>query len=59
MWKKDIILSTIFINTIIFASVPAPLLAPSLFALAGIFGKPLTKIAELNGDQLLVVGCIG
>jgi hypothetical protein len=49
----------VFTNTTILASVPAPLLAPSTFALAKILGVSLDSIAELSGYQLLVVGCLG
>lgn len=49
----------VFVNTIILAAVPAPMLAPATFVLAGIFQVPLDRIAVLSGYQLLVVGCFG
>lgn len=49
----------VFINTIILASVPSPMLAPATFALAEILQVSLDKVAELSGYQLLVVGCFG
>lgn len=47
------------LNNIIFAALPGPIIAPSTFALAGILDVPITKIAELSGYQLLIVGAIG
>jgi len=47
------------VNNIIFAAVPGPIIAPSTFALAGIFKVPITSIAELSGYNLLLVGAIG
>ena len=58
-WKKDAVFMVVFINTIILASVPSPMLAPSTLALTTILGVSLNKVAELSGYQLLVVGCIG
>ncbi|KAJ9139459.1 MFS general substrate transporter [Pleurostoma richardsiae] len=59
LWKKEAAFWSILINTIVFAIVPGPLLAPSTYALAEVFNAPLTKIAELSGYQLLVVGALG
>ncbi|OCL10794.1 MFS general substrate transporter, partial [Glonium stellatum] len=58
-WKKEAAFIVIFMNTIVFATCPGPLLASSTFALAGILNVSLKKIAELSGYQLLIVGAFG
>jgi len=58
-WKKEAAFWVIFFNTIIFAIVPGPMLAPQTFSLSKTFNTTLTAIAELSGYQLLVVGAIG
>jgi hypothetical protein len=47
------------VNTIVFAVLPGPIIAPSTFALAGMLDVALTQVAELSGYQLLVVGALG
>ena len=59
MWKREIAFVTLFFCNIIFAALPGPMLAPSTFALAGILDVEVTKVSELSGYQLLVVGAIG
>ncbi|KAL8415463.1 hypothetical protein RB596_006177 [Gaeumannomyces avenae] len=58
-WKKEAAFWVIFFNTVMFAIVPGPMLAPQTFSLSKTFGTSLTAIAELSGYQLLVVGAIG
>ncbi|KAK3937843.1 major facilitator superfamily domain-containing protein [Diplogelasinospora grovesii] len=58
-WKKELTFWVVFVNLVIFAIVPGPILAPSTFALAAILGVPLSDIALLSGYMVLVVGCIG
>lgn len=58
-WKKDLTLAVVFLNTIILASVPSPILAPATVLLTTVFHVSLDKIAVLSGYQLLLVGCIG
>lgn len=58
-WKKDTVFLVIFINTIVLASVPSPMLAPSIFELSKVLGVPLTDVAGLSGWQLLTVGLFG
>ncbi|KAL1640448.1 hypothetical protein SLS58_006946 [Diplodia intermedia] len=59
LWKKDVAYVSVFIGTIIFAAVPAPMLAPATVVLSGILGVTLDEVAELSGYQLLLVGCFG
>ncbi|KAK1455618.1 hypothetical protein CMEL01_04378 [Colletotrichum melonis] len=58
-WQKEAAFWVIFFNTIIFASLPGPMLSPATFALAPILGVSITKVAELSGYHLLVVAAIG
>lgn len=58
-WKKDAAYAVVFIATIIFAAVPAPMLAPATVVLSTILGVSLDEVAELSGYQLLLVGCFG
>ncbi|TPX08851.1 uncharacterized protein E0L32_009669 [Thyridium curvatum] len=58
-WKKETAFFVLFVNTIIFATLPGPVMAPATFALAGILNVPLTKIAVLSGYQLLIVAALG
>ncbi|KIH93245.1 hypothetical protein SPBR_02679 [Sporothrix brasiliensis 5110] len=58
-WQKEAAFWTIFFNAIIFAILPGPIIAPATFLLAGVFHVPLTRIAQLSGYQLLVVGAFG
>ncbi|OJD32196.1 major facilitator superfamily [Diplodia corticola] len=59
LWKKDVAYASVFVGTIIFAAVPAPMLAPATVVLSGILGVTLDEVAELSGYQLLLVGCFG
>ncbi|KAH7026872.1 major facilitator superfamily domain-containing protein [Macrophomina phaseolina] len=59
LWKKDVTYAIVFIATIIFAAVPAPMLAPATVVLSTILGVTLDEVAELSGYQLLLVGCFG
>ncbi|KXH65976.1 major facilitator superfamily transporter [Colletotrichum salicis] len=58
-WQKEAAFWVIFFNTIIFASLPGPMLSPATFALAPILGVSITKVAELSGYHLLIVAAIG
>ncbi|KAH7146095.1 major facilitator superfamily domain-containing protein [Dactylonectria macrodidyma] len=58
-WKKDSVFAVIFINTIILAAVPPPLLASSLTVLAEVFQRPLTQITLLSAYQVLVTAVLG
>ncbi|KAK0376633.1 hypothetical protein CLIM01_05993 [Colletotrichum limetticola] len=58
-WQKEAAFWVIFFNTIIFASLPGPMLSPATFALAPILGVSITKVAELSGYHLLFVAAIG
>ncbi|KXH36977.1 major facilitator superfamily transporter [Colletotrichum simmondsii] len=58
-WRKEAAFWVIFFNTIIFASLPGPMLSPATFALGPILGVSITKVAELSGYHLLVVAAIG
>lgn len=49
----------IFVNAIVFAILPGPIIAPATFALAPILGVTLTEVAELSGYQLLLVAALG
>jgi hypothetical protein len=51
--------TVIFLNAIILASAPSPMMAPATFVLAEILHISLDKVAGLSGYQLLVVGCFG
>ncbi|KAB2578001.1 putative MFS-type transporter [Lasiodiplodia theobromae] len=59
LWKKDVVYASVFLGTIIFAAVPAPMLAPATVILSTILGVTLDEVAELSGYQLLLVGCFG
>ncbi|GME23753.1 Major facilitator superfamily [Neofusicoccum parvum] len=59
LWKKDLTYLIVFLGTIIFAAVPAPMLAPATIILSTILGVTLDQVAELSGYQLLLVGCFG
>jgi MFS family permease len=58
-WKKEAAFWAIFFNTIIYAIVPGPMIAPQTVALSKTFNTTVTAISELSGYQLLVVGAIG
>ncbi|KAJ4415147.1 hypothetical protein N0V82_007517 [Gnomoniopsis sp. IMI 355080] len=58
-WQKEAAFCVIFINAIIFAVLPGPMLAPATFALAPILGVTLTDVAKLSGYQLLLVAALG
>ncbi|KKY29919.1 putative mfs transporter [Diaporthe ampelina] len=58
-WQKEAAFYVIFVNAIIFAILPGPIIAPATFALAPILGVTLTEVAELSGYQLLLVAALG
>ncbi|KAK0105303.1 hypothetical protein ONS96_004699 [Cadophora gregata f. sp. sojae] len=57
--KKNLTYFTVFLNSILLASIPAPSIAPATFLLANNLGRPLEDIAKLSGYQLLLCGCFG
>ncbi|PVH86265.1 MFS general substrate transporter [Cadophora sp. DSE1049] len=57
--KKNLTYFTVFLNSILLASIPAPSIAPATFLLANKLGRPLEDIAKLSGYQLLLCGCFG
>lgn len=57
--QKNVVLLIIFVNTVVFFSVPAPMLASGTFAIAQLFGISTGKVSQLSGYQLLVVACWG
>lgn len=59
MWKREATFMAIFINAIVFASCPGPLLSSSTFVLSEILHVSLGKVAELGGYQLMVSGILG
>ncbi|KAJ5814945.1 MFS transporter [Penicillium riverlandense] len=59
VWKKHLVLLVVFLNTVVFFSVPAPMLAPGTFTIAKVFGISPGKVSQLSGYQLLVVACWG
>ncbi|KFY24083.1 hypothetical protein V491_02292, partial [Pseudogymnoascus sp. VKM F-3775] len=59
LWKRDAVFGVIFINTILLAAVPPPLLASSLTVLADIFNRPLSDMTQLSGYLVLVAGVLG
>ncbi|KAG6368586.1 hypothetical protein INS49_002799 [Diaporthe citri] len=58
-WQKEAAFYVIFVNAIVFAILPGPIIAPATFALAPILGVTLTEVAELSGYQLLLVAALG
>lgn len=58
-WQKEAAFWVIFVNAIIFAILPGPIIAPATFALAPILDVSLTEVAQLSGYQLLVVAALG
>ncbi|KKY15770.1 putative mfs transporter [Phaeomoniella chlamydospora] len=58
-WKKETVFAVIFINTVILAAVPPPLLSSSLTVLAGVFHRPLTQITQLSAYQVLITAVTG
>ncbi|KAH7390193.1 serine/threonine kinase 16 [Cadophora sp. MPI-SDFR-AT-0126] len=59
LYKKNLTYFTVFLNSILLASIPAPSIAPATFLLANKLGRPLEDIAKLSGYQLLLCGCFG
>ncbi|KAL1879155.1 hypothetical protein Daus18300_001734 [Diaporthe australafricana] len=58
-WQKEAAFFVIFVNAIVFAILPGPIIAPATFALAPVLGVTLTEVAELSGYQLLLVAALG
>ncbi|KAH8652987.1 major facilitator superfamily domain-containing protein [Ilyonectria robusta] len=58
-WKKETAFAVLFMNNIIFAAVPAPLLAAATYAVSVILNVSITKVSQLSGYQLLIVAVIG
>ncbi|QKX54956.1 uncharacterized protein TRUGW13939_02046 [Talaromyces rugulosus] len=58
-WKKNLAYAVIFANSIIYASIPAPLIAPSTVLLSQSLGRSIKDVSMLTAYQLLVCACYG
>ncbi|BCS26847.1 uncharacterized protein APUU_51558A [Aspergillus puulaauensis] len=58
-WKKNLAYAVIFANSIIYASIPAPLIAPSTVLLSQSLGRSIKDVSMLTAYQLLLCACYG
>ncbi|CAI6329017.1 unnamed protein product [Periconia digitata] len=58
-WKRETAFSVLFLNCIVFAACPGPMIAPATVALAAQLEVPIKHVAQLSGYQLLIVGALG
>jgi len=58
-WKRESAFWFLFFNSILFATCPGPIIAPSTVALSKQFHVSIKEISQLSGYQMLVVGALG
>ncbi|OQE39382.1 hypothetical protein PENCOP_c007G07340 [Penicillium coprophilum] len=58
-WKKRLTYIVLFTNSIIFSSIPPPVIAPSMVLMSLALKRPIKDITMLTAYQLLTTACYG
>ncbi|CDM26818.1 Major facilitator superfamily [Penicillium roqueforti FM164] len=58
-WRKNLIYCVLFANSIIFSSIPPPLIAPSMVLMSHAVQRSIEDITMLTAYQLLACACYG
>ncbi|KAJ5383809.1 hypothetical protein N7517_001720 [Penicillium concentricum] len=58
-WKKNLIYVVLFFNSIIFSSIPPPVIAPSMVLMSMALKRSIKDITMLTAYQLLATACYG
>ncbi|KAL2701750.1 hypothetical protein AAEP93_006048 [Penicillium crustosum] len=58
-WKKNLTYCVLFANSIIFSSIPPPLIAPSMVLMSHALKRSIEDVTMLTAYQLLACACYG